>query len=114
MRQPKQIKATEFLSSALLGVGFICFQSTVYCAGPKDAPLAMRLLVESDNGRTLDIRLGESVRISLLENATSGYRWAIDRYDEQIIEALSTEARYPANSIGVGGEVAFIFKGKKV
>lgn len=108
----------ELLSLAqaigLVGVALICSLGTVYCADPEDVPLAMRLLVESDNGRTQDIRLGESVRINLLENATTGYRWSIDHYDAEVIEAVSTEAHYPANSIGVGGEVAFIFKGKKV
>ena len=74
----------------------------------------MRLLVESDNGRTVGIRQGESVRVTLPENATSGYRWAIDRYDEEFIQVLATEPRYAANAIGSGGEVAFIFQGKKI
>ncbi len=74
----------------------------------------MLILVESDNGRTVDVRVGESVRINLPENATTGYRWAIDRYDEEFIGALATEPRYTANAIGSGGQVAFIFRGKKV
>ncbi len=74
----------------------------------------MLLLVESDNGRLVHIHQGESVRINLPENATSGYRWAIDRYDEECIQALTTEPRYPANAIGSGGDVTFIFQGKKV
>ena len=74
----------------------------------------MLTIVESDNGRTVDVRLGEEVRINLPENATTGYRWAIDRYDEEFIEALATEPHYKANAIGSGGEVAFIFQGKKI
>jgi len=74
----------------------------------------MLLITEKDNGRTVNVRLGESVRINLPENAATGYRWAIDRYDEQFIEAIATEPRYTANAIGSGGEVAFIFKGKKI
>ena len=74
----------------------------------------MLLIVEKDNGRTVDIRLGESVRVNLPENATTGYRWAIDRYDEEFIEAVATEPHYTANAIGSGGEVEFIFKGKKI
>jgi inhibitor of cysteine peptidase len=74
----------------------------------------MLLLVEKDNGRTVDIRLGETVRVTLPENATTGYRWAIDRYDEEFVEALATEPRYPANAVGSGGEVAFVFQGKKI
>lgn len=74
----------------------------------------MLIIVESDNGRTVDVPVGGSVQIILPENATTGYRWAIDRYDEEFIAALATEPRYTANAIGSGGEVAFIFQGKKI
>ena len=74
----------------------------------------MLTIVESDNGRMVEVRLGEPVKINLPENATTGYRWAIDRYDEEFIEALATEPRYPANAIGSGGEVTFVFQGKKI
>ena len=99
---------------ALVGATLICSHGAVCCPNPEEAPQAMLSLVESDNGRTVDIRLGESVRITLAENATTGYRWAIDYYDEEFIEALSTEPSYTANAIGSGGEVTFIFKGKKI
>ncbi len=81
---------------------------------PEKAPKTMVLLVETDNGRTVDIRQGETVRVSLPENATTGYRWAIERFDEEFIEALATEPHYTASAIGSGGEVAFIFQGKKI
>jgi inhibitor of cysteine peptidase len=73
----------------------------------------MLLLVETDNDRTVDVRVGDEVRISLPENASTGYRWAIDRYDENIIEALGSEPRYPAGAVGSGGEIAFTFKARK-
>jgi inhibitor of cysteine peptidase len=71
-------------------------------------------LVETDNDRTVDVQLGETVRITLPENATTGYRWAIDCYDEEFIEALASEPHYAAKAIGSGGEIAFIFRGKKI
>lgn len=80
----------------------------------KNIHQSMLLIAENDNGRTVDIRLGESVRINLPENATTGYRWAIDRYDDQFIEAVANEQHYTENAIGSGGEVEFIFKGKKI
>jgi inhibitor of cysteine peptidase len=81
---------------------------------PEKVLQPMLLIAEKDNGRTVDIRLGESVQINLPENATTGYRWAIDHYDEEFIEAIATEPHYTANAIGSGGEVAFIFQGKKI
>ena len=74
----------------------------------------MLSLLEADNDRTVDVRVGDVVRITLPENATTGYRWTIDRCDEDIIEALGSEPRYPAGAVGSGGEIAFNFKAKKV
>jgi inhibitor of cysteine peptidase len=73
----------------------------------------MLSLVETDNDRTVDARVGDVVQVSLPENATTGYRWTIDRYDEDIIEAVGSEPRYPADAVGSGGRVAFTFKAKK-
>jgi inhibitor of cysteine peptidase len=73
----------------------------------------MLSLLEADNDRTVDVRVGDVVRINLPENATTGYRWTIDRYDEDIIEALGSEPRYPGNAVGSGGEIAFNFKARK-
>jgi len=95
-------------------VGAWCIYLPIVVADVQKAPKTMLLLVETDNEQTIDIRLGASVRVSLPENATTGYRWAIDRYDEEFIEALTTEPHYTANAIGSGGEVAFIFRAKKI
>jgi inhibitor of cysteine peptidase len=88
--------------------------SAVSCPVPEKAPQTMQLLVETDNDRTVDIRLGETVQVNLPENATTGYRWAIDHYDEEFIKALATEPHYTANALGSGGEVAFTFQVKKI
>src|SRR5258705_6196476 len=105
----------NFLSLAratvLAGAWLMYSASAVF---PEEAPKAMLLLAEKDNDRTVDIRLGETVRITLPENATTGYRWAIDRYDKEFVEALATEPRYPANAISSGGEAAIDFQGTKI
>ncbi len=100
--------------AVLVGTWLMYSAGAAYCAHHEKAPRAMLLIVESDNGRTVDLHVGQSVRINLSENATTGYRWAIDRYDDEFIEALATEPHYTANAVGSGGEVAFIFKGKKL
>jgi inhibitor of cysteine peptidase len=100
------------LSLALVGAWLVYSAGAISCADTEKGSVMMLSL--SDNDRTVDIRVGETVRITLPENATTGYRWAIDRYDEEFIEALAPEPRYPDQAIGSGGEVAFIFKGKKI
>jgi inhibitor of cysteine peptidase len=98
--------------AALVGA-WLMYSPGASCADAEKAPKTMLSLVETDNDRTVDIRLGEMVKVTLPENATTGYRWAIDRYDEEFIEALATKPHYTAKAIGSGGEVAFTFQGKK-
>lgn len=74
----------------------------------------MLLLVETDNERTIDTHVGDTARITLPENATTGYRWAIERYDNHFIKALATEPRYTSDALGSGGEIAFTFEARKV
>ena len=81
---------------------------------PEKPPQSMRIIVEKDNGSTIEVRLGDLVLVSLPENATTGYRWAIDHYNQELIEAVATEPHYESKAIGSGGEVDFIFKGKQL
>jgi len=53
-----------------------------------------RSLGETDDGSQLDAHVGETITINLPENATSGYRWAIDHYAQDVVEALGTEPTY--------------------
>lgn len=73
----------------------------------------MQSLTEADNDRTVDLRVGESVRVSLPENATTGYRWAVDRLDQAVVEPAGSEQTYPGGAIGSAGHVTFDFRAKK-
>jgi len=73
----------------------------------------MLALTEADDGRTVKVPAGETLRISLAENATTGYRWGIDRHTEHIIEALGSEPQYSARALGSGGRVDFTFRVKQ-
>ncbi|MDE2414304.1 MAG: protease inhibitor I42 family protein [Comamonadaceae bacterium] len=67
----------------------------------------MLSITETENGRTVDIRRGEAIRINLPENAPGGYRWAIDHYNKGVLESA------PAVPQQAAGIAAFVFKGKK-
>lgn len=73
----------------------------------------MMVIVDKDNGRTVALPLGSSVKIVLPENATTGYRWTVDRYDDALIEEVSTESHYASNALGSGGNVSFVFRVRK-
>jgi predicted secreted protein len=67
-------------------------------------------LSEGDNGRTLELRTGESIEIVLPENASTGYRWAIDHYDKKLLEAVAMTPEYTGQAMGSGGAVVFLFR----
>ena len=73
----------------------------------------MTSLTEADDGRSVDLRVGETVGVTLPENATTGYRWAIDRIDPGIVEANEAKPRYPSDQTGSAGRVTFAFKATK-
>ena len=73
----------------------------------------MQSLTEADNERTVELRVGASVRLTLPENATTGYRWAIDRLDRDVVEEAGSEAHPSGGAIGSAGNVSFDFRAKK-
>ena len=77
-----------------------------------DTPSRVVPLTEKDRDRTVELHVGEAVRVALPENATTGYRWAIETVDPQLIEAGAAQAKYPANALGSGGEVEWNFLAK--
>ncbi len=100
--------------AALAGTWFFCSASTVSCSNHATHLKMEHRVVEKDNGTTVDIGLNETVRITLPENATTGYSWTVESYDKELFNELFSEAHYPATTaVGSGGEVGFIFKGKK-
>lgn len=70
----------------------------------------MPSLTEADNGRTVDVRVGEAISVTLPENATSGYRWAVDNLESGLVEANEAKPNYPSGPVGSGGAVTFAFK----
>ncbi len=68
----------------------------------------------SDNGRTVVLRSGEVLRVVLPENATTGYRWAVERWDREVAGLVAEAPQYPPGSaVGSGGHVEFLFKARK-
>jgi inhibitor of cysteine peptidase len=116
MTGPRQTYNFLFLArmAALAGTLFICSPGAVSCPKTKPSIKMEHLFVEKDNNRTVDIRLNETVRITLPENATTGYRWAIESYDKEFLNELGTEPQYAKGPVGSGGEIVFNFKGKKI
>jgi inhibitor of cysteine peptidase len=58
-------------------------------------------MTESDSGKTVGADVGDTLELSLDENPTTGYRWAVESLDTRVIAAQ--EGKYSSSSGGVGG-----------
>jgi inhibitor of cysteine peptidase len=71
-------------------------------------------LTEADNGKSIAVALGEKVVLRLNENPTTGFRWAVDTGDNEIIELRSSEyIRAPGSAVGGGGQRVFVFEARR-
>lgn len=102
--------------AALLGAILLLHASGAVAAetGKPQAKVdAMQSLTEADNERTVDLRVGESVRLTLPENATTGYRWTVDHFDREVVDPAGSEPHYAGGAVGSAGNVTFDFTAKK-
>jgi inhibitor of cysteine peptidase len=71
-------------------------------------------LTEADNGKSIAVVLGEKLVLRLNENPTTGFRWAVDTGDNEIIELNGTNyIPAPTSAVGGVGQRVFVFKAKK-
>jgi inhibitor of cysteine peptidase len=71
------------------------------------------VLAKANNGESIKLRLGDEIVLQLPENATTGYRWQIDRVDglveQEIQQPGHAAASDPNPLIGSGGLREFRF-----
>jgi inhibitor of cysteine peptidase len=75
-------------------------------------------LTEADNGKTIKLKVGDLVTISLKGNPTTGYSWRTGKLDgtavEQAGEPKYTTDPHGQGMVGVGGTFLFKFNAAKV
>ena len=58
--------------------------------------------------------MAESLKITLPENATTGYRWELERWDREVIGLVAEAPQYASGPlVGSGGHVDFLFQARK-
>ncbi len=71
-------------------------------------------LTEVDKGKSLEVHQGDEIVIRLKENPTTGYRWAVDKTDDEILTLQNSGfSPTPGAGVGGGGSRTFTFKAKK-
>ena len=73
-------------------------------------PMSLKL-TEKDSGRTLEICPGDTLRIELKGNPTTGYMWEVASADTAILKQVGeTEFKPDRKARGSGGKIIMRFK----
>jgi inhibitor of cysteine peptidase len=67
-------------------------------------------LTEGDHGRTVSVRRGDVVEVSLPENPTTGFRWAVEGFEGAGVSLLSAALSPPPADAGVGRGGVRVFR----
>lgn len=74
--------------------------------------MATLALAKDDNGGTFESGQGDEIVLRLPENATTGYRWYVDRADESLEQMADSYQPDPDVRIGSGGVREFRFRAR--
>lgn len=69
-------------------------------------------LTESDNGKSIQSHVGDTIVIQLGENATTGYTWAFNKPDASILALQNSTYTPSGTKPGQGGMREFTFLAK--
>ena len=78
---------------------------------PTEAEMSS-VLTSADNGRTVELHVGDQVALRLPENPTTGYRWAIDSSDANLVDVKQGEFAAKSGAVGGGGEAQWSITAK--
>jgi inhibitor of cysteine peptidase len=68
-------------------------------------------LSNADNGKTLTLKPGQTLTLQLTENPTTGYRWSIAPFNDQLLKLTDDRFDLPNSSaMGSGGKRVFTFQ----
>jgi inhibitor of cysteine peptidase len=77
----------------------------------KDLGMSEIVILDSDQGKTIEAYRGDSIIIRLAENPATGYRWEISETDNHLVDFQSSDYLNPSKTvIGRGGTRIFRFK----
>ena len=88
------------------------------CACPGFGPVkaaeknVTNAVTEVDNGTTVEVHVGETLVLRLPENATTGYRWAIEALNADLVEAQEGQYISQSNAVGGGGQATWTLHAK--
>jgi inhibitor of cysteine peptidase len=71
-------------------------------------------LTRAEHGKSIEAQVGDLITVSLDENPTTGFRWAIDKSDDDVVALQTSEYAVASSSkMGGGGQRVVTFKARK-
>ncbi len=71
-------------------------------------------LTRADDGRTVELRRGDTVTVRLAENPTTGYQWVLEPAGDAVLALQGSDSVRPSDAaVGGAGERVFTFKAGK-
>ncbi len=85
----------------------------------KNSIPSMKEIDEKAYNETIDLKVGDTLRLQLESSPTTGYRWHIAEYDETAIHIIKDEFRSSTppsdtDSAGGGGKRIIVIKAEKI
>ena len=73
---------------------------------------AVATFTDDDNGKKLELRVGDSVSLRLRENAATGYRWSLDPLDAATVGVREDAQLDRSGAVGGGGDMQWVMEAK--
>lgn len=67
-------------------------------------------LTEADRGKTIEVRVGDTITLCLHENAATGYRWTLDGPESRLVDVRADEHTPQPAAAGSGGEASWTLR----
>ena len=96
----------------MLRLTLIILASLLYACGAQgSSQTSARQLTEADNGRLIELNVGDTLEITLPGNPTTGFQWEVSAIDSAILRQVGEPEFEPlSNAVGSGGNVTLRFE----
>lgn len=91
---------------------FVCAASMSILALLLTSCAGTTSLSGSDNGKTVQVHVGDEIDLALDSNPSTGFEWAIDKNDETLLTLKQSNYTGSSNLPGSGGTQTFTFMAK--
>lgn len=90
----------------------IILVSLLYACGAAGASeQSAKQLTEADNGRSIELSVGDKLEVTLPGNPTTGFQWEVSDVDSIILTPIGEpEFKPSSNAVGSGGNITLRFE----